>query len=65
MVAEIVGVFLDALTEMVGGVSEALIDIFDTLVYNSTDGLTAIATWSLVFGGIALVLGLINRFTRA
>lgn len=65
MVAEIVGVFLDALTEMVSGVSAALIDIFDTLVYNSTTGLTGIATWSLVFGGIALVLGLINRFTRA
>jgi small basic protein len=65
MVAEIVGVFLDALTEMVGGVSAALIDIFDTLVYNATTGLTGIATWSLVFGGIALVLGLINRFTRA
>ena len=65
MVADIVGVFLDALTEMVSGVSTALIDIFDTLVYNATDGLTGIATWSLVFGGIALVLGLINRFTRA
>jgi uncharacterized membrane protein YphA (DoxX/SURF4 family) len=65
MVAEIVGVFLDALTEMVAGVSTALIDIFDTLVYDPATGLTGIATWSLVFGGIALVLGLINRFTRA
>jgi hypothetical protein len=65
MVAEIVGVFLDALTEMVSGVSTALIDIFETLVYNPTTGLSGIATWSLVFGGIALVLGLINKFTRA
>jgi hypothetical protein len=65
MVAEIVGVFLDALTEMVSGVSTALIDVFEILVYNPTTGLSGIATWSLVFGGIALVLGLINKFTRA
>jgi hypothetical protein len=65
MVAEIVGVFLDALTEMVSGFATAILEIFDTLVYNPVDGLTGIATWSLVFAGIGIVLGLLNRFTRA
>jgi hypothetical protein len=38
---------------------------FDTLVYNPTTGLTGIAVWSLVFGAVALVLGIVGRFTRA
>jgi hypothetical protein len=63
MVAEIVGVFLDAIEGMFQGVADTIVSLFDTLVYNSVDGLSGIATWSLVFGGIAIVLGLLNRFT--
>ena len=65
MVAEIVGIFLDALTEMATGLAGAINDIFGTLVYNETDGLSGIATWALVFAGIALVTGLVNRFVKA
>ena len=65
MVLDIIEIFTDALTAFVEAVGEAMLLAFDTLVYNSTDGLTGIATWSLVFGAIALVLGIVGRFTRA
>ena len=65
MVAEIVGVFLDALEAMFQGVADTVITLFNTLVYVPGTGLTGIAIWSLVFGGISLTLGLINKFTRA
>jgi hypothetical protein len=38
---------------------------FNTLVYDPVTGLTGIAVWSLVFGAISLVLGIVGRFTRA
>ena len=46
-------------------VADAMLLAFDTLVYSAETGLTGIATWSLVFGAIALVLGIVGRFTRA
>jgi hypothetical protein len=65
MVLDIIEIFTDALTAFVEAVGDAMLLAFDTLVYNSVDGLTGIATWSLVFGAIALVLGIVGRFTRA
>jgi hypothetical protein len=64
MVADIIEIFTDALSGMVDAVASTLITAFDTLVYNSTDGLSGIATWGLVFGGVALVLGLTQRFVK-
>ena len=63
MVADIVGVFLDAIEAMFQGVADTLITLFNTLIYVPAEGLTGIATWSLVFGGIALALGFVNKFT--
>jgi len=63
MVAEIVGVFLDAIEAMFQGVADTIVELFNTLVYVPEVGLTGIAIWSLVFGGIALALGFINKFT--
>jgi hypothetical protein len=63
MVAEIVDVFLDAITLMFQSVADTLVSLFNTLIYVPEEGLTGIAVWSLVFGGIALSLGFINKFT--
>ena len=63
MVADIVDVFLDAIEAMFQGVADTLITLFNTLIYVPAEGLTGIATWSLVFGGIALALGFVNKFT--
>jgi hypothetical protein len=65
MVLDIIDIFIDALTGFVGAVADAMLLAFDTLVYDPTTGLTGIAVWSLVFGAIALVLGIVGRFTRA
>ena len=70
MVAEIIGVITDAITALGSAVMNFTIDAFDTLIYVPAAGdvpghLTGLAVWSLAFGGIALVLGIVNRFTRA
>jgi hypothetical protein len=65
MVLDIIDIFIDALSGFVTAVADAMLLAFDTLVYNPTDGLTGIAVWSLVFGAIGLVLGIVGRFTRA
>jgi hypothetical protein len=65
MVLDIIDIFIDALSGFVTAVADAMLLAFDTLVYNSTTGLTGIAVWSLVFGAIGLVLGIVGRFTRA
>jgi len=73
MVNDIITVFTDALTGLLTAVGQAMLDAFDLLIYvpavttpTAIPGhLTGLATWSLVFGAIALVLGIVNRFTRA
>jgi hypothetical protein len=65
MVLEIIDIFIDALSGFVGAVADAMLLAFDTLVYDPVNGLTGIAVWSLVFGAISLVLGIVGRFTRA
>jgi hypothetical protein len=65
MVLDIIEVFIDALTGFTEAVADAMLLAFNTLVYDSTTGLTGIAVFSLVFGAISLVLGIVGRFTRA
>jgi hypothetical protein len=65
MVAEIIEVFTDAFTAMTSALITLITDAFDGLVYNGTDGLNPIAVWALVFAGVALVLGIVQRFVKA
>lgn len=70
MVAEIIGVLTQAITSLSGALMTFVISAFNTLIYVPAAGeipghLTGLAVWSLAFGGIALVLGIVNRFTRA
>ena len=64
MVAEIIQVFTDAFTGMLSALTTLITTAFSNLVYNSTDGLQDLAVWGLVFGGIALVLGIVQRFVK-
>jgi hypothetical protein len=64
MVAEIIQVFSDAMSGLVSSLTTLITTAFSDLVYNSTDGLQDVATWALVFGGIALVLGIVQRFVK-
>lgn len=65
MVADIVGVLIAGFTQLTGGLTGLVIDVFGDLVYNPTTGLTDIATYALTFSGLAIVFGLVNRFVRA
>jgi hypothetical protein len=65
MVAEIIAIFTEAFTGMTTALIDLVTSAFSGLVYNSTDGLQDLAVWGLVFGGIALVLGIVQRFVRA
>jgi len=64
MVAEIIAVFVDTFTGMVSSLTALITTAFSDLVYNSTDGLSDLAVWALVFGAIALVLGIVQRFIK-
>lgn len=65
MAGDIIQVMLDAISAFVDGLSQLFLDAFDLLVYNPTTGLTDLATWGLVFAGAGIVIGVVNRFTRA
>jgi len=65
MAGQIIDVMLDAISAFVDGLSTLFLDAFGLLVYNPTDGLTDLATYGLVFAGAGIVLGVVNRFTRA
>ena len=65
MVADIIEVFTDAFTAMTSALISLITDAFDGLVYNSVDGLNPVAIWGLTFAGVALVLGIVQRFVKA
>lgn len=64
MVAEIIAVLTGALTGLVNALTTVVIDAFGALIYNPTDGLTDFAAWGLVFAGIGIVLGIVNRISN-
>jgi hypothetical protein len=64
MVAEVIEVFIDALVGLVEAMATTILSVFDTLIYNPTDGLTGFATYTLLFAGIGLGIGLFNRISN-
>jgi hypothetical protein len=50
---------------MTSALISLITDAFAGLVYDSTTGLNPIAVWGLVFAGVALVLGIVQRFVKA
>jgi hypothetical protein len=65
MVADIIEVFTDAFTGMTSALISLITGAFEGLVYDSATGLNPIAVWGLVFAGVALVLGIVQRFVKA
>lgn len=62
--AEIVKTVTDAATNFASGFGTAVVDTFDTILTNGQGGLSNLAIWGLVFGGVALIVGLSRMFTR-
>jgi hypothetical protein len=68
-VEEIVDIVVDTFTRFLASIGSGIIDLFDTLVLvKDTDGevtgLTALATWFLVFGGIGMAWGIVMVLFR-
>jgi hypothetical protein len=64
MGASIVETFTTAFTGITSGLSSGIVDTFNTIVTNSEGGLSNLATWGLVFGGVALGIGILKGFMR-
>jgi hypothetical protein len=65
MVADILDIFIDTFSGLLTGLGNLMIDAFELLIYNPTTGLTDLASWTLVFGAVGIVVAVVNRFTRA
>ena len=62
--SQIVTTFVDAFAQLTAGLGESIVATFDALLLNANGGLSNIAVWGLVFGGVSLGLGIIGRFIR-
>ena len=68
-VEEIVDIVVDTFTRFLASIGSGIIDLFDSLVLvkNATGqvtGLTALATWFLVFGAIGMAWGIVMVLFR-
>ena len=62
--ASIVTTFVDSMKGIATGAAETITSVFNGLVVTENGGLSNLAIWGLVFGGIAITLGVVRLFTR-
>lgn len=62
--SQIVETFLEGVTGLGSGLGKTIVDTFNSVVLNSDGNLSNLAIWGLVFGGSALVIGVVKHFTR-
>lgn len=60
----IVDTFVEGMSSIASGAADTVKTVFNTLVVTENGGLSNLAIWGLVFGGIALALGFVRMFTR-
>lgn len=58
MGAEVITTILGSITAFLGGIGEAIVGFFTTLVLTAEGGLTELANWLLVFLGLSIAIGL-------
>ena len=64
MVSEITTAFLSTVTAIFGGIGESVLTLFEDLIYNSTDGLSTLAEWMIVFMGVSFALTIFYAIFR-
>ena len=64
MVTEILAIINGTLGGLVTGLSGLVIEMFEVLVYDSTNGLTDFATYGLIFAFAGIVLTVITKLFR-
>ncbi len=68
-VEEIVNIVIETFTKFLANIGTGIIDLFDSLVLvkdetGQVTGLTALATWFLVFGAIGMAWGIVMVLFR-
>lgn len=68
-VEEIVNIILETFKQFLADVGSGIVDLFDSLVLvkdasGEVTGLTALATWFLVFGAIGMAWGIVMVLFR-
>ena len=68
-VEEIVDIVIETFTRFLARIGSGILDLFDTLVLvkdeaGNVTGLTALATWFLVFGAIGMAWGIVMVLFR-
>ena len=68
-VEDIVDIVIETFTRFLASIGSGIIDLFDSLVLvkdeaGNVTGLTALATWFLVFGAIGMAWGIVMVLCR-
>ena len=68
-VEEIVDIVIETFTRFLASIGSGILDLFDSLVLvkdesGNVTGLTALATWFLVFGAIGMAWGIVMVLFR-
>lgn len=64
MGSDIVTTITTAASDFATGFGNAVVNTFNTILTNGDGGLSNLAIWGLVFGGVGLIIGLSKLFTR-
>jgi len=59
MATELIGIVMDAINAVFTGWGTSLLTLFNTLIYNATDGFTVFAEYGLVLVGFGLGMGVV------
>ena len=63
MGTSIVSTITGAITEFATGVAGTVVEVFNAVCVNEAGGLSNLAIWGLVLGGIALATAIVRKFT--
>ena len=64
MVNAIIDTIMGAMTAVFGGFGTSLTTLFNTLIYDTTNGLTPFAEWTLIFVGLSVGMGIVYSLLR-
>ena len=64
MVTDVISTIMDSLQAVFTGIGTSLTDLWESLIYDSSTGLTPFATWMLIFMGFSLGIGILFAVLR-
>lgn len=64
MGTSIVSTFVESFTALMSGLGTAIVNTFNTVFVAEGGGLSNLAIWGIVFGGVGLGIALVRGLTR-